>query len=615
MSADAASGSSPKLTRTQWLICFIATIGFLFDIYELLMLPLIGKDALMDLAGVKPGTPEFTSWFRLIFFVPAICGGIFGLLGGYLTDLFGRRRVLTFSILLYAFAAFFAGFSTTPEQLLFFRCLVFIGVCVEFVAAVAWLAELFPNQVQREKVLGYTQAFSSAGGLTVAIVYGYLSQKAGAGGLPVIPDWFSGLLGQIPEESNQAVWRYTLMSGLIPAIPLIIIRPFLPESPQWQKKKDAGQLKRASLGELFTPQLKRTTIIITVLFALAYGGAFGAVQHMRLILPKTPEVAEASKQAETAAKAAAVKAGKEGKPVAIAGRVAFKNKEGDYTARVTKTQEVGGLFGRAMMALIIVVVVARGNATMFACVGWTVLSAFLIFESMMGFGFKLPDPNASLAAAHLGCVGKGLLYGGIIGIPVYYLITALTGFLKDAPVRSILRTFQLPGIILMPLIFSTLIANSLTTAYIGMFVAGMLVVGQFTFWGNMLPRYFPIHLRGTGESFAANIGGRLIGTSFAFVVFTVTDQKWQGIFPENLHGPEGFPMRVAYTTAAIGFFVFVLGWIIAAKLPDPKYGDHEAEDAADDPEDKKETVPLDDAVKEEDSSGGEHDKAGEDDKG
>ena len=61
-----------------------------------------------------------------------------------------------------------------------------------------------------------------------------------------------------------------------------------------------------------------------------------------------------------------------------------------------------------------------------------------------------------------------------------------------------------------------------------MFCAGVLVIGQFTFWGNMLPRYFPVHLRGTGESFAANIGGRLIGTSFAFVVFTITDEKWQG---------------------------------------------------------------------------------------
>ena len=52
-------------------------------------------------------------------------------------------------------------------QLLVFRCLVFIGVCVEFVAAVAWLAELFPDRDQREKVLGYTQAFSSFGGLLV----------------------------------------------------------------------------------------------------------------------------------------------------------------------------------------------------------------------------------------------------------------------------------------------------------------------------------------------------------------------------------------------------------------------------------------------------------------
>ena len=49
-------------------------------------------------------------------------------------------------------------------MLLFFRCTTFIGVCVEFVAAVAWLAELFPEPKQRETVLGYTQAFSSIGG-------------------------------------------------------------------------------------------------------------------------------------------------------------------------------------------------------------------------------------------------------------------------------------------------------------------------------------------------------------------------------------------------------------------------------------------------------------------
>src|SRR5215210_7297888 len=164
---EAAEGRSP-LTLTQWLICLIAAIGFAFDIYELLMLPLIARPALMELGGIRPGTQEFTTWISLLFYVPAVAGGIFGLLGGYLTDRLGRRRVLTWSILLYAVSAFFAGFSTSLPMLLFFRCTTFVGVCVEFVAAVAWLAELFPDPKQRENVLGYTQAFSSLGGLMVS---------------------------------------------------------------------------------------------------------------------------------------------------------------------------------------------------------------------------------------------------------------------------------------------------------------------------------------------------------------------------------------------------------------------------------------------------------------
>ena len=149
----------------------MAALGFAFDIYELLMLPLIARPALMDLLG--PGTsPEVAvAWRGWLFWVPALAGGAFGLLGGYLTDLFGRRRVLVWSILLYAFSALAAGFSTSAEMLLFFRCTTFIGVCVEFVAAVAWLAELFPEPRRREMVLGWTQAFSSIGGLMVTGAY------------------------------------------------------------------------------------------------------------------------------------------------------------------------------------------------------------------------------------------------------------------------------------------------------------------------------------------------------------------------------------------------------------------------------------------------------------
>ena len=101
-----------RLTVTQWLIVSLAAIGFAFDIYELLMMPLIIKDVITDLTGFKPGSDEFIRWASLIFYAPAFAGGIFGLLGGYLTDRLGRRRVLTWSILIYAFSAFAAGFST-----------------------------------------------------------------------------------------------------------------------------------------------------------------------------------------------------------------------------------------------------------------------------------------------------------------------------------------------------------------------------------------------------------------------------------------------------------------------------------------------------------------------
>ncbi|MEO7275259.1 MAG: MFS transporter, partial [Vicinamibacterales bacterium] len=163
--------TSPRLTGTEWLICVIAAIGFAFDTYELLMLPLIVGPALGELINARPGTPAYADWVGLLFFVPAVFGGIFGLLGGYLTDRLGRRRVLTWSILVYAVSAFAAGYATNIYWLLAFRCTTFVGVCVEFVAATAWLAELFSDPRQREKVLGYTQAFGSVGGLLVSYAY------------------------------------------------------------------------------------------------------------------------------------------------------------------------------------------------------------------------------------------------------------------------------------------------------------------------------------------------------------------------------------------------------------------------------------------------------------
>jgi MFS family permease len=459
----AGPASTTRLTPVQWLICAIAAVGFAFDIYEILMLPLIVRPALLELTGAAPGSPEFQMWVGRLFYIPAFAGGIFGLVGGYMTDRFGRRRVLTYSILIYAVAAFLSGFSTSIGMLLVLRCFVFIGVCVEFVAAVAWLAELFPEPKRREKVLGYTQAFSSLGGLLVATANGLCVTYAAS--LPAVQGFgFEGVIA-----NPHAPWRYTLMSGVLPAIPLILIRPFLPESPIWQQRRAAGTLKRPSIAALFAPDLRRTTIVTTIMFAMAYGAAFGAIQQIPQIVPGLPEVRQMTAN----------------RPVPEARAI-----EQRVASDVTKAQEIGGLTGRVALAWLAVVVVSR---------------------------------------------------------------------------RTLIRVFQVPGLILMPIVFAWAATTSLSLLYPMIFLAGLFTVGQFSFWGNYLPRVYPVHLRGTGESFAANIGGRLIGTSFAWVTATLA------VTPDRAYAPT----KVALMAAAVGFSVYLVGLAASAWLPEPPREDHD----------------------------------------
>ncbi len=433
--------ATPRLTPVQWLIVVIAAIGFLFDSYELLMLPLIARPALADLLGVPGNSPAVNDWVGILFYVPAVAGGIFGLLGGYLTDLFGRRAVLVWSILLYALSAFAAGFATSVGWLLFWRCCTFVGVCVEFVAAVAWLSELFPNPKQREAIVGYTQALGSLGGLMVtagyylAVTYGHLLPEIGGG---------------------HEAWRYTLMSGVIPAIPLIVVRPFLPESPTWSEKKRAGTLKRPSFAELFRPEFRQTTIVTTVMMAAAYAAAFGAIQQATRIVPGLEEVRSLPRAAV------------------------------EQTVSAVQTfQEIGGLTGRILMAFLAIRIASR---------------------------------------------------------------------------RKLLRLFQAPGLAIVALVFAVAGTSSLTLLEWGILVYGITTIGQFSFWGNYLPRVYPTYLRGTGESFAANVGGRMFGTSAALLTTQLT----------NYVPGASLPTRLAYASAIVGTAAYVLGLIASYWLPEPK---------------------------------------------
>jgi MFS family permease len=426
--------------KKTWLIAVIAAIGFAFDSYELLMLPLIVRPALVALLHVPGTDPLINTWVGYLFYIPAVAGGTFGLLGGYLTDRLGRRRVLTWSILLYAFSAFFAGYSTTVYQLLFWRCCTFVGVCVEFVAAVAWLAELFHDPKQRESVIGYTQAFGSLGGIMVT--GGYYLTVHYADSLPAV-------------HGLHEAWRYTLMSGIIPAIPLIFIRPFLPESPVWAEKKRAGTLKRPSFAELFRPQFSRTTIVTTIMMACAYAAAFGAIQQVPRIVPGLEEV-----------------------------RALPRPMIEKTVSTVQSYQEFGGLAGRVVLAYLAIVIVSR---------------------------------------------------------------------------RRLLHVFQVPGLILLPLVFLFPATSNLTLLKWGIAAVGFFTIAQFSFWGNYLPRVYPTYLRGTGESFAANVGGRMIGTAAALVTTSMV-ASMPGATPQ---------IKLAYAAAAVGTLAYVIGFIASWWLPEP----------------------------------------------
>lgn len=481
------------LTPVEWLIVFVAVLGFAFDIYELLMLPIIARPALSDLLHVPPDHPLVLEWIGYLFWIPAICGGVFGLIGGWLTDRFGRRRVLVWSILVYAGSAFAAGWSQNAGTLLFFRCTTFIGVCVEFVAATAWLAELFPERERRERILGWTQAASSVGGLMVtganmlAVHYAY--------SLPAI-------------HGGHASWRYTLMSGIIPAIPLIFVRPFLPESPLWKAKVAEGaKLARPAIWEIFRADLRRTTLVSTLLMATSYAAAFGGLQMVPQIVPGLlPEAIQLRQQAralggqaEALAKeqAAAVS---ESQRQALAAQVselrqsqqALNRKAGPMEQqkwnRTQLIQELGGLTGRVLFAILTVIIISR---------------------------------------------------------------------------RLMLRTLQIPALLFIPFVFLVPGTSNYQLLNWGIFFAGLLVVAQFSFYGNYLPQVFPTRLRGTGEGFSVNVGGRMIGTSAALLT---TQLAQSSLFGDAL----GRPARIAYAAACVVGGAYLIGIILTFLMPDPK---------------------------------------------
>lgn len=490
------SSPAPKITVTHWLIIIIASIGFLFDTYELLMTPLVAAPAIAELLKLPMNNPIVTSWVGNLLWIAALCGGVFGLLGGWLVDQFGRKKIMALSIFLYSFSPFCAAYATSLGMFVFFRSTTFIGVCVEFVAAITWLAEVFSDKKQKEKWMGITQAFASLGGVFVTLVSVWIN-KHGAEmphiGLP------AGL-----GSNDPSTWRYLLMTGILPAIPIALLLPFVPESKVWKDKKAAGTLKRPSFAALFAPELRRVTLVTAALSACAYGIAFGALQvTVARVTPGLPELRAQSKALAPLRKAGedlnkqlnalpATDPARKELVAQIKANFGQQKPINDEVKKMADTvqfyQEMGGLVGRIALAILLIVGISR---------------------------------------------------------------------------VALLKIFQIPALIILPLTYFYFFQQGGSAFLWAYGICGLLTVAQFSYFGEYLPKVFPMHLRGTGGSFATNVGGRMIGTSMAFVTTNLVAPMLAGSGPM-------LPMHVAKAAGIVATIIVVLSFIIGFMLPEPK---------------------------------------------
>ena len=126
--------------------------------------------------------------------------------------------------------------------------------------------------------------------------------------------------------------------------------------------------------------------------------------------------------------------------------------------------------------------------------------------------------------------------------------------------RKLLRMFQIPGLILVPVVFVVFATSSLEMLQVGhLLLSGITTIAQFSFWGNYLPRVYPTYLRGTGESFAANVGGRMIGTCAALLTTQLA----------NIMPGATAPTKLAYASAIVGTRRYVIGFVASFWLPEP----------------------------------------------
>jgi MFS family permease len=224
MSRGAEGNEAQRFPFRTWLICFV---GWMFDFYDLVLFSFLLIPIGHEL--------HLTQTQEAVLLGIALGGsGIGGILFGYLSDLFGRKRIMTWTILLYSLGTALTAFAWGPLSLLIFRALTGLGVGGEWAVGHALLAESAPGHMR-----GRASAMLQSGepvGVALAAVTGLL----------VAP-----LVG----------WRAVFLISSASAGVAFIVRRHLPESPLWRKQKEerlspAAAMKVIARNRLLSPLVK-----------------------------------------------------------------------------------------------------------------------------------------------------------------------------------------------------------------------------------------------------------------------------------------------------------------------------------------------------------------------
>ncbi|MFP6886237.1 MAG: MFS transporter [Opitutales bacterium] len=289
------------ITRYQWLVLLIASLGWVFDIFEGQIFVASMRDAMPELLGVPADHESVRGWNDLAFGFFLLGGAFGGVLFGMVSDRIGRSKTLILTILFYSFFTCLSAFSQEPWHMVVLRFLVAMGVGGEWAVASAMVAEVMPKR-SRPVMSSIFHASSVFGTLlaiaTIALLIGN----------PAV----NGFL----EERGIDGWRMGFAIGVLPALLTLWIRWKLREPENWTAARDRAKEDETQptgrLADLFSTAHLRNTLVgvslATIGLVTFWGGhIYGKNALMRKAQAEALQIESVSAQADKTDKEAVFK--------------------------------------------------------------------------------------------------------------------------------------------------------------------------------------------------------------------------------------------------------------------------------------------------------------------